>query len=255
MNNLSRGPAGGDRQPTTRCLSADKSLIPERCREYAVIGTYSDSALNFVRHLALLSREMDLPGEDRVEVWHVGPPLVAGEVSQMAAGATPKCRPDLASDVCLTIPEQQAIRNWLAKLDKERRPRAPFQQYVIFPHFRWERSEKGRRLYRRFSCGGFVLEAYDAAGLKILDFQSPLPRADEQTLRKAYPDLDRIERARPRIQAQLGFKGRRDLGLDGPDTWRIALPGYVFHSLRRATSATPRPAPYAPQDTSEAEFP
>lgn len=219
------------------------------------MGKYSDTSAGFVQHAAILSREVALPKDAPVEVWHIGPPLVVGDVSRATAGKNPVCRADLASDVSLTISDRHKIANWLAKVDKERRPRQLFRQYVVSPHVRWDRSEVGRGVYRRFSCVGVVIEAYAAASIRILDLDAVFPLADETMLNAAYPDLARVEGAPLTVQAKLGYKDREDLGLSGPDSWRIILPGYIFHALQRANAANPRPEPYAPKDAREARFP
>ena len=64
-----------------------------------------------------------------------------------------------------------------------------------------------------------------------------------------------IEKRPKKVQDQLGFKGRADLGLDDTQEWPVALPGYLFHSTFRATDETPRPAPYIPAGVHEACFP
>jgi len=130
-----------------------------------------------------------------------------------------------------------------------------FQQYVVIPHVTWVRSpENGRRIRRRFSCAGFVIESYRRAGIILIDTEAELPEVDEELLLIAYPDLARLEGAKDRVKAGYGFKDREDLGLEGKGPWRVLLAGYVFHSLKRASVAHPRPSPYVPQSSSEGFF-
>ena len=75
----------------------------------------------------------------------------------------------------------------------------------------------------RFSCAGFVLEAYQRAGVKLIDTDRvPLVALDE--IKPAYPEftqlLDRAEY-------------RAALGLAGPGPWRVMLCGYLINSLSR----------------------
>jgi hypothetical protein len=216
---------------------------------------YAGPGTRFVRHAALLAGPSELPSTDDVRVWHVGPPLVAGGQSAAEARGFPTCRVEIVSDLALTARERNYVAAWLAAVDKERRPRRPFQHYVVHPHVKWQRSETGRRLYRRFSCVGFVVECYRAAEIDILDTDGRYPEVDDATLTLAYPDLARIEDASPAVRARLGFTSRQDLGLHGGPKLRIILPGYVFHALRRATAADPRPSAYLPTSAVESRFP
>ena len=226
----------------------------ERFPEHTVVGVYSDNQKYFVRHVAMLARNVEFPTDIEVQVWHMGPPLVADEESETTPKANLTTRVDIVSDISLSIPELNSMKNWRANVNKQRRPRLPFQQYIVKPHMKWERSEKGRKLYQRFSCSGFVLECYKEAEITLIDGDATLPEIDEQVLSVAYPDLVGIENMKPALQARLGFKGREDLGLEGNGPWQIVLPGYLFHSLQRASADKPRPDPHVPTSISEAHY-
>jgi len=227
-------------------------------REYSVVGEYAETGLrSFVRHVAILKNGQPLVGPARVEVYHMGPPIVAGDKSAAAVSFDQRsCRADVVADIALDAEEREAIEDWLAEVEKQDRSGVEaFQQYVVMPHLEWVRSaETGRRIRQRFSCAGFVIECYGAAEIVLIDTKAELPEVDEELLAFAYPDLAKLERADERIRTRYGFKGREDLGLHGQGPWRVVLAGYLFHSLKRATADNPRPAPYVPQSASEGRF-
>lgn len=186
-----------------------------RGSRYAIVGVYSEPEResNFVRHAALLKDRCDLNSTTPVEVWHVGPPIVSGPETAQQPSAVTKVRVDVIGDLALSESECEAITDWRAGVEKERRGihLKPFEQYKILPHVDRDKSEEGRRGSRRFSCTGFVIEAYDAAGIQLLNLDQ-LPLADEAHLKKAYSELLRIEAAPATVQKRYGFKGRADLG-------------------------------------------
>jgi hypothetical protein len=226
-------------------------------RRYSVIGQYADAdPTHFVRHVALLKDDQQLDAPAQVEVYHMGPPIVAGDESAAAPFAKRLCRADVVADVALDAEEREAIDDWLAEVEKEDRTDVKaFQQFVVMPHVKWVRSpENGRRIRRRFSCVGFVIECYAGAAIILIDTEVEPPEVDDRLLSVAYPDLVRLEDAAPRVKQRLGFKDREDLGLCGDGPWRVVLAGYVFHSLKRAAVNHPRPSPYVPKSISEGCF-
>lgn len=253
MSNPPAEAKGGPRSPLTNRLNAGDAA--RQFSEYVVVGTYAQNEHRFVRHVALLAKNVELPADAPVEVWHMGPPIIAGEESAAAALHGAQTKPHLVSDIGLTPDEHKAMKNWRAKVDKEDRPRKPFRQYVVDPPVKWEFSEKGRRMYRRFSCVGFVTDCYASAGIVLLELAAELPLVDENSVAIAYPDLIRIEQADERFRTKIGFRSREDLGLVGTGPWRIALAGYVFHSLQRATAEQPRPPGHVPVSPVEAYYP
>jgi hypothetical protein len=116
------------------------------------------------------------------------------------------------------------------------------QQYIVLPHCHPEEGDDGTVIYYRFSCGGFVIEAYRFVGIElIVTDATALPVVGLETLRVAYPDLQRPLDS-PRT--------REYLGLDGTGPWPIVLSGYLLNSLRR-TEAEIRGGPYRPQPGDE----
>jgi hypothetical protein len=108
--------------------------------------------------------------------------------------------------------------------------------YCILPHAEPYREDDGRYVRTRFSCAGFVLEAYKLARIALLE-PDGLPMVGMDVLRLAYP-----------IQMRLLGSGRINadsLGLTGDGPWPVLLCGYLFHSLNRSANEI-REQPYAP---------
>ena len=77
----------------------------------------------------------------------------------------------------------------------------------------------------RFSCVGFVLKAYEAARIRLLDAEMP-PRSVED-----------LKRFYPWAASQLDDAGvRQRLGLGDGVRWPVALVGYVLNSMARQHS-------------------
>jgi hypothetical protein len=245
------------KEPRTRVFGGTR--LSEVFGKYAIVGTYAPNGpSNFVRHVALLTSDSPIAAGTRAEVFHSGPPLVAGTESAERYPNARTTLPDLVADLDLTTSEYEAIENWLAGVETENRIESesalPFQQYTIIPHMNWHTApETGRRIRRRFSCCGFVFEAYLAADIILLD-QLAMPEAAEDLLNAAYPDLLRVEESQP-LARKLGFAGRGDLGITTDGPWRVMLPGYLFHATARSTKENRRPAPYVPADASESCYP
>jgi len=91
----------------------------------------------------------------------------------------------------------------------------------------------------RFSCVGFVLQAYRTARIELPGTPLPLRTLDE--LKQFYPThaakLDDPET-------------RKQLGIDQGDSWPVALVGYVLHSLSRQPTEI-RGTPHAPKSGDE----
>ncbi len=215
---------------------------------FAVIGIYDDPDSAFVRHVALLREDGTLIYGENAHVFHMGPPLVAGERSRGQAREDPTCPSHVAGWINLTADEREGVIDWLAEVDKENRPGGlvgTWRTYVVDPPECWHEDEKRVRLYRRFSCGGFVLACYrDGAGIALIE--TP-PTA-------AWPEvsLDQIVRAYgPEVRGR--EKLRRGLGLPGDGLWSVLLAGYVIHAFDRGDREM-RTSPLAVTDPEFARF-
>jgi hypothetical protein len=92
----------------------------------------------------------------------------------------------------------------------------------------------------RFSCAGFVAEAYERARIRLVR-EDRLPKVDLDLIKAAYPDfaswLDRSE-------------FRESLGLEGDGDWPVLLCGYLFHAVNREADIIRR-EPYTPKPGDE----
>ena len=196
--------------------------------QFAVIGIYDDPDSAFVKHVALLREDSTVVYGAEVHVFHMGPPLVAGDRSRGHAGEDPICPSHVAGWINLTVDEREGMIDWLAEVDKENRPGGlvgTWRTYVVDPPECWYEDEKQVRLYRRFSCGGFVLACYrDGAGITLIETPSTA----------TWPEvsLDQIIRAYgPQVRERETL--RSSLGLPGDGPWSVLLAGYVIHAFDR----------------------
>jgi hypothetical protein len=196
-----------------------------------VVGQDSDSVGEFVRHAALTSEEHTAVTEAvPIRLTDMGPPLSrGGEQLVHAHGCVP-----------LTTDEVTQLDLFIDRVESEYQANraASRQQYIVLPHCRSVESDDGTVIYHRYSCGGFVIEAYRFVGIDLIDTgEATLPAVGLETLRLAYPDL----------QANLDNPRRRVvIGLAGDGPWPIVLAGYLLNSLNR-TEAEIRNDPYRPQ--------
>jgi hypothetical protein len=153
----------------------------------------------------------------------------------------------------LDIGDLEAVRDWLAEVDKEPPPDNPFRRFIVNPHWKWhEAPETRRRLYRRFSCAGFVLECYRSIDVYLVDTEEGgLPDVHFDIVVKAYPEAG----DREKLARLTGGVTPEDLGIPGDGPWPVLLPGYIFHALQRITEENPRPPAYTPSSVADACFP
>jgi hypothetical protein len=225
------------------------AIEAEKVAKFSVVGMYlADAGTSFVQHVAILCRDSELRyAMPNVRVWHIGPPLVAGERSSKTVTDEAKCcTAHLVGAVELKPEDLEAIETWLADVDKEDRPTGKFvtRQYIVHPPMQWVLAENKSRLYRRFSCAGFVLDCYRFIGIDLIrDVDADrLPEVDFETIARVYGE----EVRRDRIRAFLG--------IPGPGPWRIVLAGYVMHALNRDDNVI-RGAHHLPGSVAEREFP
>ena len=206
---------------------------------------------HFVRHVAVLAEDSELKWGQPVSVWHMGPPLVAGERTRPPQRTKRECPVHVVGSVSLDLDDKEGIEDWLEEVDKEPPPDSPFKRYVVRPQCIWQSApETGRPQYRRFSCAGFVLECYRSIGVDLVNTEErDLPDVDFDMLVQVFPELNR-----PKALKRLNIT-RDDLGIAGSGPWPIVLAGYVFHALDRITEDNPRPAAHTPQEVAEAYYP
>jgi hypothetical protein len=198
-------------------------------REFDVIARDSAGHSGFVGHLALAAA--GLPSHrpsDLVPVIHMRPPLENLGL----------CVADCVGSVGFTAEQKFQVRLFAEELDSEYRAmqlRSPLDQYVICPHASVFSSSDDTVVFRRFSCAGFVIEAYREAGVELLRTDlALLPLVTLDELKSQYPDLAR------HLDKE---KERQKLGIGGDGPWPVLLAGYVLNSLAR-TSAEIHATPY-----------
>jgi hypothetical protein len=176
------------------------------------------NAPGFIIHtgLAFRSGEHD---RNKVEVSDMGPPL--NIVGAMRADAVGKTK--------LTDGEIRKIKVFVDIHEGEHQAISQLtvynfsQVYCIMPHATPLEENDRRYVRMRFSCAGFVFEAYRRAGITLLD-ESRFPLVTLDEIKNAYPRharfLDKI-------------KFRESLGLAGLGPWPVMFCGYLINSLKR----------------------
>jgi len=192
-----------------------------------VVAFDAKGARHFLQHTALAARDyQSVKAGDDVSVNHMGPPLERDGQSVVDVSGTDELNDDELNQIDLFIDELHGEQQ--AQMQRKGSKRDMFPDYIVHPHTDY--SPDGS--FRRFSCTGYVVEAYAEAGIDLIDIGS-VPPANLQTLTRAYPDLERLARLRRRD----GVPSRQDLGLEGEWPWPVLLPGYLLHSLARDTDA------------------
>ncbi len=174
-----------------------------------------------------------------VAVLDMGPPLHGHNSANHM-----KC--DVIGSAQLTDDEVQKIRTFI---DRHANEHALFlqlaatqilrmapQMYCVLPHTSPIYEDDGRYTRTRFSCVGFVLEAYKGARINLLNLDE-LPLIDMTIIAAAYPQTRLIQR---------GLISAEDLGLGGEGPWPVLLCGYLFHALNRDIDVIRQEA-YAPR--------
>ncbi len=175
----------------------------------------------------------------KISVLDMGPPLHGqGTPGHMSA--------DVVGSATLTDDEVKKITNFINRHASEHRSFLEFSRtelinaapkmYIVRPHAKPFDEEDGRYARMRFSCAGFVLEAYRKARIRFLDSKA-LPSVEMDDIRLCYP-----------LEIRLMEDGKvtpEDLGLEGDGPWPVLLCGYLFHALNR-DAGTVRSEQYVP---------
>lgn len=190
---------------------------PASFHRFDVAGQDAATEAEFVRHVGLLSAAYNgITCDAAVSLDHMGPPLRTSDNAKpiQTIGAVP-----------LTADQQEQVRVFVNERDLEYKAEqslSRWRQYVVHPHV-VRPNESFSRF--RFSCSGFVMEAYREAGIGLIEGQSAnVPRIDAQKVIHAYPELEDAIR-------NVGVRKRFGLQGDGP--WPVVLAGYVLSALNR----------------------
>jgi hypothetical protein len=206
---------------------------PVHVHLYDVVGRDSPGSSDFVSHLGLATEpRLNVVVESHLRVTDMRPPLTADTADWplQTMGTIP-----LTSDQC------ERVRVFLDEQSGEYFDRLVFgpRQYTIQPHVRRPTSDCS---YHRYSCVGFVIEAYRDAGVELVEIdETQLPEVSLEQLKQAYPaQAESLERERIRFA----------YGLTGQGPWPVVLAWYVLHSLARSKIEI-QTSPYLPQPGDE----
>ena len=157
------------------------------------------------------------------------PPLITPETAEPSPV-------DVVGTASLSADDASIINTFICEQSEEYESQktAWLKQYHVHPHFI---RGNGEMSARRYSCAGFVFEAYLDVGLTLVDVSS-LPEVELDSLKLAYPD-----ELHPLLD---NLKQRSKTGLSGDGPWPVLLPGYLFHSLNREPDEI-RHTPYQPK--------
>ena len=191
----------------------------------------------FIAHTGLASRS----GQQKrsaVDVVHMGPPLrTDGQMTADTHGTTrlnDNERRKIENFNDRHAGEHAATRNLTGRALLRRAATL----YCIHPHTVRHLEEDGRYARIRFSCAGFVFEAYRKAGITLLD-ESTMPPVS----------LDELKRSYSSFSSMLDLpQFRASMGLSGPGEWQVMLCGYLLHALNRNATDI-RSTPYVPSET------
>ena len=175
------------------------------------------SRSNFLTHVGLYRGDpRRVSNAQGVNIVHMIPPLRTGAMEVHALGGAEFDEDDL--HLMRQFVDSTDLE--IAKQEKLKKPLKPLEVYTIRPHYIKASPEKP---YRRFSCSGFVFEAYKFIGIVLVDLKK-LPDVDLETLVRAYPEQERRLR-RKKLRELFNLSG------DGP--WAVLLPGHIINSLNR----------------------
>lgn len=189
------------------------------------------SEQGFVVHLGLAAESITgvLP-KQRVRAVHVAPPAKESTIVV-----------DVVGSVGLTYNETMLIQDFVNRHVFEVQAEAVRDRrscYVLCPHVAPVLGDDGEVIYTRFSCAGFVVEAFKEAGILAVDVEA-LPKIKRARLAVAYSFVNS-----PRFEE---WNEEYEWGLDiNEKEWPVLMPGYVLHAFDRIPDDV-RKTPYRPR--------
>jgi len=173
-------------------------------------------------------------------VFDMGPPL-HGQIysSRMQANVvgSASLSDDEVRKMQTFVDKHAGEHSSFSQLSRSELIQAAPQMYCIYPHASRLCEADGRYVRTRFSCAGFVFEAYKKARIALLKLDS-LPEVGEDVIRSAYGTAMSLMESRGISLAILGLDG--DSG-----AWPVLLCGYLIHALDRDANVI-REQPYTP---------
>lgn len=211
---------------------------PTRLAPYDILGR-TDGSTDLMVH-ALLCNELhsrtDVTQTSAINCVHMGPPLgrCAGVCEAVGSAGLGEGRRRKVKDfVNNRFQERKAARK---RWQTAGQPKTLRMEYRIYPAATKPSPEFS---LWRFSCTGFVLEAYRTARIRLLG--EPLPQISLVQLKTYYPEVaDKLD--------DFGFRKR--MGIGEGDRWPVSLVGYLLNSLAREVDEIHK-TPYVPQSGDE----
>lgn len=202
--------------------------------EFDAIGVDAEAVPEFLAHVGLfLAPSGSLNSGDDVGLLHMAPPLGRDQNA---------CSAHVVGTVKLTVDERLKIQLFADRCIGENSTNnadGP-RQYVVRPHRKPVESNDGTVIRERFSCAGFVVEAYrKALRTEIIDtHEAKLPKVSLDELRVVYSHPRQLAALNdPRIR-------ERQLNLPGEGDWPVLLPGHVLNALARKEKSIRNGPPY-----------
>lgn len=188
---------------------------------FDLLAFNNSDASYFIRHIGLRGPEDETDSaKSPPSMYHMSPPIMLEEIEDL--------EPDHSFFADLEISHIRKLETFIAshKLQVDaakRRPRGgtDWDEYIVLPH--WQRSGDDGPTFRRYSCAGFVFEAYKWAEITLVKADE-LPDVDYHIVSPIYL-RGKSKESTKRIRSEYGLSG------EGP--WKILLPGYIVHSFLR----------------------
>ncbi len=220
----------------------------ELASAYSVVATYCEASLGpdsperGVEHVAVLAREEHVQFGQKVQVFHMAPPIGGGRVRAHAVGVLSGLDPSLLEDIAAwlaTVQTQMATPPAIMVGGSlSDRILHAFRDYVVCPAVKWAADQTtGRRRYLGFSCSGFVAECYaEGAGVTLVVAENQLPKVSWEDLEKVWGRLLKLVPTE-NPEAWLGERG-----LSGSGPWQVLLPAYLLHAINDEPQLPYKPA-------------
>jgi hypothetical protein len=197
---------------------------------FDVMGLDANAPPGFVSHVGLVETAAQFAAGTPLDFVEMGPPLRRGPWTPETWGYVPPTV-DEENRIGLFIDEQMD--------EHEAAKRRRDGGYIVRPHSEPQREADGTTVYVRYSCAGFVVEAYRAAEIDLVV-------TDEHDLPSV--SLDMIERAYPMARNHERLRGL--WGIPGNGPWHILMAGHLLHALARSAGEI-RSEPYRPIEGDE----
>lgn len=204
---------------------------------YDIVGQDGNSH-NFIVHTGLAESTGSHAAEQNIPVIDMSPPLREGnDLSDVSVVGSAFLTDDEERKIKKFIDTHASEHEAFQQLRRKEFFKSIPQMYCVFPHAEKIKEKDGRYTRMRFSCVGFVFEAYKYAKIVLLVDTNDLPSLNMELIGQAYP--------RQLQMMESNHVKKEDLGLTGDGPWSVMLCGYLFHALNR-TSNDIRTEPYTP---------